>query len=94
MLPRGWSAEADRAGSFAPMFEMADLVYRAGACALPGVSIKYDNYMSCLWRAESRGYVKTEHAEFVSQGLRWGFTAGVQRDLLKGVRIFKNYGHS
>ena len=37
MLPAGWSAEADRVGTFSQLFDMADLVYRAGACALPGV---------------------------------------------------------
>ena len=45
-----------------------------------------DNFLSCMWRAVSRGYVQPEHAEFVGHGLRWGFTAGVQRGLLKGVR--------
>ena len=90
-LPAGWNAAADTDGVYQRMFELADVVARQGACALPGVNIKYDNFMSCMWRAVSRGFVSREHAEFVGDGLRSGFTAGVQRALLKGVRIFKNY---
>ena len=90
-LPAGWNAAADAEGVFQRMFDLADVVARQGACALPGVNIKYDNFMSCMWRAVSRGFVSREHAEFVGDGLRSGFTAGVQRALLKGVRIFKNY---
>ena len=43
------------------------------------------------WRAHSRGYVRTEHAEFVADGLRNGFSIGLVPGSLKGKRIFRNY---
>ena len=80
-------------GTFAPMFDMADLVAREGACALPGVHIRYDNFMNTMWRAVARGFVETKYAEFVAHGLRWGFEAGLDRSLLQGIghRLFHNY---
>ena len=90
-LPLGWSPWAAGAERFEEMFRLADLVHRVGACALPGVNIKYGNFMACMWRAVSRGFVTQSNAEFVSEGLRDGFTAGVQRGKLHGVRIFSNY---
>ena len=44
-----------------------------------------------MWRAVARGYVEHDHAVFVAQGLKQGFTAGVKREELFGQRIFKNY---
>jgi hypothetical protein len=87
LLPEGWTAEADVGGVFERVFELADLVARENACALPGVSIKYDNFLSCMWRAVGRGFVRQADAEFVAEGLTSGFTAGVQRSLLRGVRV-------
>eukprot|EP00966_Prymnesium_polylepis_P121464 2807195-Prymnesium_polylepis.1 len=34
-----------RAGSLAQLLALGDLVQRAGACALPGVSLKYDTFL-------------------------------------------------
>ena len=62
------------------------------ACNLPGSTIKYDSFMPVMWRAVARGYVEHDHAVFVANGLRYGFEAGVQREVLKGQqRAFKNY---
>ena len=69
MLPRGWNAAGDYGGVFTRVFELADVVAREGACALPGVNIKYDNFMACMWRAVYKGFVTQQHAEFVSKGL-------------------------
>lgn len=91
ILPAGWQPALDVAGQFTKVFELADGVARHGACSLPGVNIKYDNFMPCMWRAVERGYVKRVHAEFVGKGLTHGFDAGVQRDQLRGSRRFKNY---
>jgi len=61
------------------------------ACAIPGCTIKYDSFMTCMWRAVSRGYVKRWDAEFVANGLRHGFDCGVDQELAKGRRVFRNY---
>ena len=77
--------------NFDELRRLEALVYEGNACMLPGCSIKYDNFMPIMWRAVSRGYVKDYHARFVADGLRNGFSLGVQRDLLKGHRVFRNY---
>ena len=42
-------------------------------------------------RAVERGFVKSEAADFVLRGLRWGFDLGVDVSLLPGKRWFQNY---
>ena len=69
----------------------AAVVQRENACALPGVDIKYDTFMKCMWRAVDRGYVRREHAEFCAEGLRHGFTCGIDGTKLKGRRYYRNY---
>ena len=61
------------------------------ACTLDGVSIRYDTFLPCMWRAVSRGWVTPTAAQFVHDGLRWGFRAGIQTHLLRGRRWFGNY---
>ena len=60
---------------------------------MPGCSIRYDNFLSVMWRAVSRGYVHDHHARFVADGLRNGFGIGVPFEKLSGVgrREFRNY---
>ena len=77
--------------AFGELDRLKNLVYDVNACALPGVDIKYDSFLGCMWAAVRAGFVKEEHAQFVAQGLRWGFTFGVDVASLKGQRIFKNY---
>ena len=67
------------------------VVEQVGACALPGVSVKYDTFMPCMWRAVATGFVRHEHAVFVAEGLRYGFKAGIDVAQLTGHRWFKNY---
>jgi hypothetical protein len=62
-----------------------------GACTLPGVSIAYDLFMPIMMRAVARGYVKQEQADFVANGLRYGFDLGVDVSKLRGRRLFRNY---
>ena len=76
---------------FAEVWKLTKLVEEVNACALPGCTIKYDNFLPVMWRAVARGFVSHEHATFVAKGLRHGFDAGVQRSKLKGRRVFKNY---
>jgi hypothetical protein len=66
-------------------------VEASNACTLPGVSIKYETFIPEMWKAVARGYVRHEHAEFVAEGLRWGFRAGVQVAKHTGHRWFSNY---
>ena len=73
------------------LLELAAQVECSGACSLPGCTIKYDSFMTCMRRAQSRGYVRDDHAEFVAQGLRHGFDLGLDRSLLTGNRVFKNW---
>ena len=78
-------------GSLDQVHQLTQLVNDHNACALPGCTIKYDSFMRVMWRAVARGYVEHRHAAFVARGLRYGFTAGVQKSELHGQRIFKNY---
>ena len=70
---------------------LQEQVQRLGACSLPGVSIVYDRFMTVMWRAVSRGFVTHANAEFVAGGLWHGFDCGLDINLLKGRRRFKNY---
>ena len=93
-LPLGWSESSDTEGSFVDMFKWARVVYREGACALPGVNIKFDRFIPEMWKAVRLGFVQAQHAEFVHLGLRWGFEVGLHPDRLRGHRFFKNYESS
>ena len=93
-LPTGWSESSDTAGTFVDMFKWARVVYREGACALPGVNIKYSTFIPAMWKAVRLGFVQAQHAEFVHLGLRWGFEVGLHPDRLRGHRFFKNYESS
>ena len=73
------------------LFRLRGVVENQNACAIPGCTIKYDSFLTCMWRAVSRGYVKQWDAEFVANGLRNGFDCGVQQSLAKGRRVFRNY---
>ena len=44
-LPKGWSESSDVSGKFAEMFKWARVVCKSNACALPGVTIKYDSFV-------------------------------------------------
>ena len=90
-LPMGWSESSDVSGKFAEMFKWARVVCESNACALPGVTIKYDAFVSNMWKAVRLGFVAAKHAEFVHHGLRWGFEVGLHPDRLQGYRFFKNY---
>ena len=94
-LPLGWDEGADTEGYFAEMFALARRVYHGTACDLPGVSIKYESFISTMWAAVRSGHVAAWAAEFVGQGLRWGFEAGLSPSSVpRGVRLFRNYESS
>ena len=93
-LPQGWSESSDITGTFSDMFKWARVVYAEGACALPGVSIKFDRFIPEMWKAVRLGFVQPQLAEFVHLGLRWGFEVGLHPDRVKGHRFFKNYESS
>ena len=93
-LPMGWHEEADVSGTFSEMFAWARIVYDQGACALPGVSIRMKPFVAHMWEAVRLGFVRGQHAEFVQQGLRWGFEIGLHPDRVRGHRFFKNYESS
>ena len=80
-------------GPFAEMLHWQRVVERQNACALPGCVFKFDNFMSSLHAAWNKGYVSTGVYEYVSDGLRNGFTLGAQSALLEaqGQQIFRNY---
>ena len=82
---------AEVAATFDELDHWRDVVYNVNACALPGVDIKYDSFLDCMWAATRAGFVQETHAQFVAEGLRWGFKFGVDVAALKGQRIFKNY---
>ena len=71
--------------------ELRSVVQEVGACALPGVTVRYDNFMHTLWHCVAKGHVKHDAAVFVADGLRWGFKAGIDVSRLHGHRWFTNY---
>ena len=81
----------ERPEGLALVSSLASVVRETTACALPGVGIKYDTFIPCMWKAVARGFVRHEDAVFVNNGLRDGFTAGVDVNQLGGHRWFKNY---
>ena len=68
------------------LHELRAQVEATNACCLPGVSIKYETFVPEMWKAVARGFVRHEDALFVADGLRNGYLAGVQRELLQGHR--------
>ena len=89
--PTSASPNSEGAAAFGEFDRLTDLIRRENACALPGVSVKYDSFLNCMWAAVRSGYVRDHHARFVAEGLRWGFSFGVDVAALKGQRVFKNY---
>ena len=85
------SAPSELPAGLAYVSHLRSVVEEAGACFLPGVSIKYDTFVPCLWRAVATGHVKHHDAVFINDGLRHGFTAGIDVTRLKGHRWFRNY---
>ncbi len=75
------------------MLDLADMVYSSTACSLPGCLIKYDTFIPAMWEAVSLGYVSFENANYVAEGLRWGFNPGVRLSDMqsRGHRWFANY---
>ena len=93
----GFAAQMGKGVSASPFSEvhrLERLVGEENACALPGVSLVYERFLPIMWRAVATGHVRHEAASFVAQGLRWGFTAGIQPDKMVGHRHFKNYQSS
>ena len=76
--------------------ELRALVESEGACALPGVTIRYESFIPVMWQAVARGFVSHDKAVFVGEGLRWGFKAGIDISRLAtvGHRWFSNYQSS
>ena len=70
---------------------LARQVLDQGACSLPGVSIAFELLAPLVQRAVARGFVSVEHADFVLDGLRYGFLLGVDVKALKGKRWYRNY---
>lgn len=89
--PTSACPNSEGAAAFGEFDRLTELVRSENACALPGVSIRYDSFLDCMWAAVRAGYVQDHHARFVAEGLRWGFSFGVDVAALKGQRIFKNY---
>ena len=65
-------------GVFARVWELTQLVEETNACNLPGCSIKYDSFLTVMWRAVARGYVAHRDATYIAKSLRYGFDAGVR----------------
>ena len=75
----------------AAVARLRKMVEDSTACALPGVGVKYETFIPCMWKAVARGFVKHEDAVFVWKGLRYGFTAGIDVSRMHGHRWFNNY---
>jgi hypothetical protein len=86
-LPKGWSESNDISGTFAEMFKWARVVCESTACDLPGVHIKFGSFVSNMWKAVRTGHVDPRHAEFVHNGLRWGFEVGYPITVVRRERM-------
>ena len=62
-----------------------------GATYLPGCSLKYDSFIPCMWQAVQTGHVTHADALACGEGLRYGFTCGVDITKLQGYLTFENY---
>ena len=58
--------------------ELRALVMEQGATYLPGCSLKYDSFIPCMWQAVQTGHVTHADALACGEGLRYGFTCGVE----------------
>ena len=77
--------------SFARLASLAEQVRVAGACSLPGCSFDYSVFMPIMQRAVIRGFVPLASAQFVAEGLRYGFKCGVDASQMRGKRVYRNY---
>ena len=59
---------AEVAATFDELDHWRDVVYNVNACALPGMDIKYDSFLDCMWAATRAGFVQETHAQFVAEG--------------------------
>ena len=46
---------------FAELGELKSLVIANNACALPGVSVRFDEFVSYMWFAVAKGFVRRDH---------------------------------
>ena len=76
---------------FSELTRLEGVVKEVNACAMPGVTIKYDSFIPYLWHCVDKGYVDVNDAMFCATGLRWGFNLEADLSKLKGKRIFNNY---
>ena len=67
------------------------MVMEHGATYLPGCSLKYDTFIPCMWQAVQTGHVTHADALACGEGLRYGFTCGVDISKLQGYLTFENY---
>lgn len=70
------------------------MVSDKGAFSLPGCPLNMDKFEPILKRAMSRGYVHDHLGNYVLNGFIHGFDLGVDRSLLHGTRMFRNYPSS
>ena len=75
----------------AEMARLRAVVESENACALPGCSIKYNSFLTVMWRAVQRGFVSQPDAVFTADGLRHGFSLGVDVTKMRGHRRYSNY---
>ena len=64
------SAKTQRSSGLSYMASLRNTVLMENACALPGVTIKYETFIPCMWMAVERGYVTVQDALFVGEGLK------------------------
>ena len=85
--PTNACPNSEGAAAFGEFDRLTELVRSENACALPRVSIRYDSFLDCMsmWAAVRAGYVQDRHARFVAEGLRWGFSFGVDVAALQGL---------
>jgi len=60
----------------AEMARLRAVVESENACALPGCSIKYNSFLTVMWRAVQRGFVSQPDAVFTADGLGGGEGGG------------------
>ena len=80
----------------AHLVKLVEMVVTHGTSILEGNSLRGDIIIPELEQAARMGWVSHDHVDYLRDGLRFGFMAGVDLDSphLKGRRCFRNYSTS
>ena len=90
-MPRS-SPRSSEGPGLAAVAELRARVFATNACdAIPGCTIKIDNFLPRMWSAVAKGFILPAEGEQLQEGLLRGFKLGVDPGRMSGHRFFSNY---